>query len=179
MTDKPSRFKIKKLPPTIDYDVTSIEFFDFVPDSEHLKELSGDSYSLSDGANLVPFDEDACEDDLQQLLETLDAHDPGAIDSIADKLEDIGYYNAGNMCIVDIIKEKKLSEYILYLELDDHDNIFVIAQCTKKSVLEKYLTLLDQSAMEFKIKLIVAADPDKKIRLSEFMYSLKNGLGDI
>lgn len=162
-----------KLPTFTDYDITSVEFFDFTPDEEHLKELSGNSYSISDGASIVPIDDDADQDDLNELLEGLDVHDPGALDDIADKLEDIGFVNAGNIFVVDIMKEKKITEYILYYELDK-DSVFIMAQCPKKSVLEKYLSLVDQMTLEFKIKMIVSANPDTRINLKEYLKDIKD-----
>jgi hypothetical protein len=43
-------------------------------------------------------------------------------------------------------------------------------------VLEKYLTLIDPMTLEFKIKLIVSANPDVKINKTEYINDLKKAM---
>lgn len=152
------KLKIKKFHTYKDTASHTIEFCDCVPDKDHLDTLSNKNYMLEEMSNIVETDDEADIEELNDLLSSLDAKDPGALDDAAEKLEELGFANVGNTYNVTIFEEIEATDYCLYLELNPRD-IFVIASSSNRKLLNEYKKLIDNDAFRMKIKLTLQANP--------------------
>ncbi len=160
-----SKFEIIKVAGCEDLGHSIIDFFNFVPEKEHLSQIGSGQYSLEEG---MAF---GCEsdEDIEKYEAIMDSFDPEDEAAAYKKLEDEGFVSLGLCTNLKYFKRVKRSdEYLLILRIEG-DRVVTIATSDNKKLLQQYKKLIDNKVTRFKLSLIVQ-DNDTLIGSLEDIY---------
>jgi hypothetical protein len=166
-----SKFTILKTPkiPYVGSDV--IEFINFNPDEDHLRQLGSGQYLTEEGAVFLADSEDDLEE-YEDIMSNVDSSNPIELENAHKSLEAKGYIKVGDSTICDILKRDfREDEYILVLDINELTMV-VIASSSNKRLLQDYKKLIDNKITRFKLSLILNTYPERVISKEDYKYGI-------